>query len=231
MTQQGYHPGAYPPFAITVDIVVLSVSYGQLWVAMIERRHPPFQGRWALPGGFVDPDEDLETAATRELEEETGLRPGHLEQIGAYGAPDRDPRMRVVSVAYWAAMVDMTTLRAGSDASAIALEPVARASSQRLAFDHSMILADALNKVRQALETTTVATRFCPPEFTVTDLRGVHEAVWNTTLDPGNFHKRVTEMPGFVEPTGRRRSGGEGRPPELYRAGPAKRLVPPFPMP
>ena len=231
MTRQVYDPGAYPPFAVTVDIVVLSVSHRRLWVAVVERGSPPFQGLWSLPGGFVEPDEDLESAATRELAEETGLSPSQLEQVGAFGAPNRDPRMRVVSVAYWTAAADLTALRSGSDAKAASLAAVERGFTEQLAFDHSLILNDALDEVREALQTRPVATRFCRPEFTITELRGVYEAIWNTNLDPGNFHKKVTEMPGFVEPTSRLREGGRGRPPELYRAGPAQRLDPPLSRP
>lgn len=230
-----YDPSAYPSFAVTVDIVVFTVSDGELQVALIERGNPPFQGAWALPGGFVRPDEDLGTAAARELAEETGLdTPApHLEQFGAYGEPDRDPRMRVVTVGYWAIVPDLPTPQAGTDAAMAQLVVVdeALADPDRLAFDHHVILSDALERARRALETTTVATGFCPSQFTVAQLRGVYEAVWGTSLDPGNFQNKVTEIPGFLEPTGRHRQGGRGRPPELYRAGSATTIDPPMRRP
>lgn len=232
---QDYDPGAYPPFAVTVDIVVLTVQDDELLVALVERGGEPFEGAWALPGGFVKPNEDLDAAAERELVEETSLDSpvGHLEQFGAYGAPDRDPRMRVVTVGYWAIVPDLPEPKGGTDAAASHLVTVAEvlADPKKLAFDHHRILSDALERARDALEDTTVAVDFCGPEFTIGELRSVYEAVWGTTLDPGNFQKKVTEIEGFVVPTGERREGGRGRPPELYRAGPATRVDPPFRRP
>lgn len=235
MSSPDYNPKAYPPFAVTVDLVVFTVAGDRQWVVVVERGGEPFKGRWALPGGFVRPDEDLDAAASRELAEETGLDvpAGHIEQFGAYGAPDRDPRMRVVTAAYWAIVPDLPEPKGGSDAAAAMLVPVVEAASSpdRLAFDHHLILSDGLERARRALEATTVAVKFCPPEFTITQLRRVYEAVWDTTLDPGNFQNKVTEIPGFVVPTGERHRGGKGRPPELYRAGPATEIDPPFRRP
>ena len=230
-----YDPHAFPPFGVTVDVVVFTVAGGQLKVALIERGGPPFESARALPGGFVRPNEDLVSAAARELSEETGLDSpaSHLEQFGTYGSPDRDPRMRVVTVGYWAIVPDLPTPKAGTDAAAARLVPVAEAlsSPDRLAFDHHEILTDALARARRALETTTVATRFCPTEFTIADLRGVYMAVWGRSLDPGNFQNKVTDITGFVVPTGERREGSRGRPPELYRAGHAKTIEPPLRRP
>lgn len=226
---------AYPPFAVTVDVVVLTVLDRHLEVALIERGNDPFRGALALPGGFVEPNEDLAAAAVRELSEETGLvsPPDHLEQLAAYGDPGRDPRMRVVTVAYWAIVANPPDLRGGSDAAKARLMRVgdALAESAGLAFDHHKILGDALLRARVALEHTTIATRFCLPEFTVGDLRAVYEAVWGTNLDPGNFQKRVIETPAFVEPVGRLRRGSRGRPAKLYRAGPGQLIDPPLRRP
>ena len=155
----------------------------------------------ALPGGFVKPDENLDQAAARELAEETGLRPGsgHLEQLGSYGAPDRDPRMRVVSVAYWAISADLPVLRSGGDAVAAALTPVGKIERGRvrLAFDHERIVRDAVERTRSKLDYTALAAKFCPPEFTISQLRRVYEAVWNTRLDPSNFHRTVQRSGAF----------------------------------
>lgn len=225
-----YDPTAFPPVAVTVDLVVLTLRGGELNALLVERGADPFRGRLALPGGFVRPDEDLDTAAARELAEETGLRdvPGHLEQLRSYGDPDRDPRMRVVSVAYLALAPDLPEPAAGSDAADARWVPVARASDEALAFDHGRILADGLERARAKLEYSTLATAFCPPEFTVADLRAVYEAVWGTELDPRNFHRKMTSTPGLLVDTGRTRTEGRGRPAVVYRAGEARVLQPPF---
>ena len=228
----GYDSSRYPPFAVTVDLVVFTVVEGRLQVVLVERGGEPFAGRLALPGGFVRPDEDLLDAAVRELAEETAVNTptGHLEQFGAYGAPGRDPRMRVVTVGYWAIVPKLREPRGGSDAAAAYLVPVDEALAQpdRLAFDHHQILSDALERARRSLETTTVALDFCDPEFTISDLRKVYQAVWGTELDQGNFQNKVVQIPGFIVQTGRHRRGEKGRPPELYRRGDASEIDPPF---
>ncbi|MXY22931.1 MAG: NUDIX hydrolase [Acidobacteria bacterium] len=197
----GYDPRAYPPFAVTVDIAVFTIRDDALHVLLIERGQEPFKGALALPGGFVKPDEDLDEAAARELAEETGLRDGswHLEQLGSYGAPDRDPRMRVVTVAYWAICAGLPGLRAGTDAALALLVPVEEieVGNARLAFDHERIVRDAVERTRSKLEYTALAAKFCPPEFTIAQLRRVYEAVWNTHLDPGNFQRNVQESGAF----------------------------------
>ena len=225
-----YDPTAFPPVAVTVDLVVLTLRGGELHVLLVERGEEPFRGHLALPGGFVRPDETLDAAAVRELAEETGLRdvPGHLEQLRSYGDPARDPRMRVVSVAYLALAPDLPEPAAGTDAADARWVPVARASGSRLAFDHRAILADGVERARAKLEYTSLATAFCAPEFTVADLRAVYEAVWGAALDPRNFHRKVTSTPGLLVDTGRTRTEGRGRPATLYRAGDARTLQPPF---
>jgi 8-oxo-dGTP diphosphatase len=229
-----YDPRAFPPFAVTVDIVVFTIEDGLLKVALIERGEEPHKGSLALPGGFVRPDENLREAAVRELSEETGLEsPDHLEQFGAYGDPDRDPRMRIITVGYWAIVPDLPEPVGGTDAAAARKVPVADVLNDRdaLQFDHHQILSDALEHAKDALEDTTVATDFCEGEFAISDLRRVYEAVWGVELDQGNFQNKVLEIDGFVEPTGNRRTGGRGRPPELFRAGSADRIDPPFRRP
>jgi 8-oxo-dGTP diphosphatase len=149
-----YDPSAFPPFAVTVDIAVFTRVEGRLEVVLVERANDPFKGAWALPGGFVDPDEDLASAAARELREETGLDAGqaNLTQFGAYGDPDRDPRMRVVTVAYWAYAPRGVSPKGGSDAAAAELVDVSHvlADPTRLAFDHHLILSDAVAALRAA---------------------------------------------------------------------------------
>jgi 8-oxo-dGTP diphosphatase len=228
-----YDPGEFRPAAVTVDVATLTIRDGALHVLLVERGGPPFAGWRALPGGFVA-DETLDAAALRELAEETGLRPGegalervHLEQLCSYGDPGRDPRMRVFSVAYLAFAPSLPDPRAGGDAEAAFWVPVTEAGE--LAFDHAVILADALDRARSKLEYTPLATAFVGPEFTIAELRQVYTAVWGEELHAGNFHRKVLSVPGFVESTGATAArGGERGGPKarLYRAGDARLLHP-----
>ncbi|WP_371406569.1 NUDIX hydrolase [Kribbella sp. NBC_00662] len=220
----------FEPVGLATDLIILTVRDGRLQVLLIRRGIAPYQGRWALPGGFVRPDEDLETTARRELAEETGLSSEriHLEQVATYGAPDRDPRGRVVSVAYLALVPDLPAPVAGSDAASAQWVDVAEVDAGRLAFDHHQILADGVERARAKLEYSPLATAFCPPEFTISELRGVYEAVWGTPLDPRNFHRKVTKTADFVTPTGGTTTRDGGRPAQLFHRGTATTLHPPM---
>ncbi|GAA3756921.1 NUDIX hydrolase [Streptomyces tremellae] len=232
---EGYDPGAFEPFAVTVDLAVFTVREARLHVLLVRRGEQPYRDRWALPGGFLHPRESAEAAARRELAEETGLAPEgpyaplHLEQLRTYSDPDRDPRMRVVSVAY-AALVPgpLPEPRGGGDAAHARWTALAEARG--LAFDHDRILADAHDRVGAKLEYTGLATAFCPPEFTLGELQQVYETVWGVTLDRPNFRRKVLATPGLVTPAhdGTRRTGGRGKPAVLYRAGGAAVLHPPL---
>jgi 8-oxo-dGTP diphosphatase len=209
----------HPIFYVTVDIVVLTLRDDRLCALVVERGGEPFKGRWALPGGFVEPDEGLYDAARRELEEETGIGVGaaRLEQLASYGDPDRDPRGRVVSIAWMAVVPEGAEPRAGSDAAKAAWKPVKTLLRRgQLAFDHRTILADGVERARAKLEYTALATAFVEDEFTIADLRRVYEVVWGTRLDPGNFHRKVTRA-GFLEATGHNVQRGPGRPAAAYR--------------
>ncbi|WP_199516759.1 NUDIX hydrolase [Nucisporomicrobium flavum] len=230
---EGYDPAGFPAVAVTVDVVALTIRDGRLHVLLVERGAHPFAGWRALPGGFVR-DETLDAAALRELAEETGLRPGegaldrvHLEQLRSYGDPGRDPRMRVISVAYLAFAPSLPDPRPGSDAAGAFWVPVDEVAE--LAFDHAAVLADGLDRARAKLEYTPLATAFVGPEFTIAELRAVYAAVWGEELHAGNFHRKVLSVPGFVESTGETapRAGERGGPkPRLYRAGDARLLHP-----
>jgi 8-oxo-dGTP diphosphatase len=215
---------------VAADLVIMTVRDRTFQVLLIERGNPPFKGRLALPGGFVSHDETLDAAARRELKEETNLSGEDLplQQIGAYGDPGRDPRGRVLSVAYLAIAPNLPVPVAGSDASDANWWPVAPllAEPDRLAFDHDMILRDGIDKARQQLEYTTLATRFCGETFTIGELRDVYEVVWGTPLDPRNFNRKVTRAEGFLIPTDMKRASEPGRPAALYRRGPAEILHP-----
>ena len=197
----GYDPGAFPAFAVTADVAVFTMRGGALQVLLVERGVEPYRGAWALPGGFVRIDEDLDAAAARELAEETGIDPreAHLEQLGSYGGPGRDPRMRVVTVAYWAVCANLPAPVGGSDAAYADLAPVSKIERGgiALAFDHERILRDAVERLRSKLEYTTIGSKFCPPKFTISELRKVYETVWDTSLDPGNFQRKVRGNRGF----------------------------------
>jgi 8-oxo-dGTP diphosphatase len=247
-----YDPAAYRPVAVTVDVVTLTIRDGALHVLLVQRDAPPYAGQWALPGGFVKSwpgrggelvEEDLDEAALRELAEETGQRLGrvHLEQLATYGTPGRDPRMRVISVAYLVFAPELPEPTPGSDARAAEWVPVASlgltdgargqrpGSTRKLAFDHAQILADGLDRARSKLEYTPLATAFAGEEFTVSELRAIYETVWGQKLHAGNFHRKVLSVPGFVESTGQTTPAGgpRGGPrSRLYRRGDARLLHP-----
>jgi ADP-ribose pyrophosphatase YjhB (NUDIX family) len=225
-------PPSARPAAVTVDLVIFTMRRDELHVLLIERGNEPYRDLRALPGGYVRDAETLDQAARRELAEETGLDGWglHLEQLHTYGDPGRDPRGKVITVAYLALGPDMPIPVAGSDAQAADWVPVGQALDHTacLAFDHSAILRDALERARSQLEYTTVAAAFCQEPFTVADLRRVYEAVWGFPLDPSNFRRKVTRTQRFLEHTGERRVPEIGRPATLYRRGPARLLHPPL---
>jgi 8-oxo-dGTP diphosphatase len=221
-----YDPTQFPPFAVTVDVVILTMSESRLHVLLVRRGVAPFEGMWAIPGGFKRPDETLDEAAKRELAEETGVDVASLlTQFGAYGDPGRDPRMNVVTVAYVAVLRAVGDVVAGTDAAAAALIPVADVlnGAVELAFDHERIVRDAVERVRVDLELKGIATAFLGSTFTLAELRAVYEAVWGVQLDSANFRRSLLSESGWVIPTGRRARPGSagGRPAELYRAGEA----------
>ena len=220
----GYDPRQFPPFAVTVDIVILTMADSRLHVLLVRRGLAPFENMWAIPGGFKRPDETLDEAARRELAEETGVdAEGLLTQIGAYGDPGRDPRMNVVTVAYLAVLREVAGILAGTDAADAALVPISdiEKGGIKLAFDHARIVRDAVERVRVDLELRGIATAFVGPTFTLAELRAVYEAVWGVRLDGANFRRRVLSESGWVIPTGRRARPGSsgGKPAELFRAG------------
>ncbi|MDQ3672439.1 MAG: NUDIX hydrolase [Actinomycetota bacterium] len=220
----GYDPSQFPAFAVTVDVVILTMSEGTLRMLLVRRGEDPFAGMWAIPGGFKRPTETLDEAARRELVEETSVDvPSLLTQFGAYGDPERDPRMNVVTVAYLAVLRDVGAVAAGTDAVDAALIPVSEVLNGEvdLAFDHLQIVRDAIERVRVELEVSGVATAFVGTTFTLAELRAVYEAIWGVQLDAANFRRSIVADDGWVIPTGRRAKPGPagGRPAELFKAG------------
>jgi 8-oxo-dGTP diphosphatase len=222
-----------PKVSVAVDLAVLTIRQNRLQILLVERGEQPYLGRWALPGGFLEStDEDVDDAAVRELAEETSLDATtlHLEQLRTYGAAHRDPRTRVVTVCYLALVPDLPLPTAGGDARAARWQPVEDVIDHPdfLAFDHSTIVRDALERARGKLEYTSLGAAFCDVEFTMTELRQVYEIVWGEALDPGNFHRKISSVEGFLVPTGERTARNGGRPAALYRRGAMQILHPPF---
>jgi 8-oxo-dGTP diphosphatase len=200
---------------VTVDCVVFAVVDEALRVLLIRRGRAPFAGGWALPGGFIEMDEDLEAAARRELSEETGLRDLYLEQLYTFGDPGRDPRGRVVSVAYYA-LVDPAghQLEAASDADAV--EWFAVDALPELAFDHQVILETALERLRGKVRYAPLGFELLPSRFTLTQLQRLYEIILGRPLDKRNFRRKIHGM-GLLHDTGKTLAGVAHRAPRLYR--------------
>lgn len=225
-----------PAVLLAVDLVILTLRDSRLQVLLIERGVEPYRGAMALPGGFLShSEEDLLAAAHRELSEEAGLTAEllHLEELGVYGSPGRDPRGRVVSVAYLAIAPRLPEPTAGTDASDACWTPTdpVLSGETRLAFDHRQIIADGVDRARGKLEHSALATAFCGQTFTIADLQGVYEAVWGVRLDPRNFYRKVQSVEGFIVPAGPTRKADTGRPARLFRPGPRRTLHPPMTRP
>lgn len=200
-----YKPTSYARASLTVDLVILTILDAQLRVLLVKRKEHPFKGDWALPGGFVrvgetakEQGEDLDAAARRELHEETGLEPDrvYLEQLYTFGRAGRDPRMRVVTVAYYALVrPDLAPfVRAGGDVSDVDWVPVESLAKQHLAFDHREIVDTALHRIRGKLEYSNIAFDLVPATFTIPELRHVYAIVLDRPMDPGNFRRRFNGL-------------------------------------
>jgi 8-oxo-dGTP diphosphatase len=211
----GYLPEVVERPALSVDVVAYSLRENDLKVLLIRRGVPPYKGKWAIPGGFVRLNEGLDEAALRELEEETGVRDVYLEQLYTFGALKRDPRGRVVTVAYFALVPDDVQARAGDDAAEAAWHSMY--DLPELAFDHAEILKYALQRLRYKLEYTSVGFELLPNEFTLTDLQTAYEIVLGEKLDKRNFRRRILEAEILVETNRHREGEGQGRPARLYR--------------
>ena len=205
----------FPHPAVTVDVVIFTIRNDELKVLLIKRALDPFLGSWALPGGFVELDESLVEAAKRELKEETGVAAAYLEQLYTFGEPNRDPRERVISVAYYALMPsDALEIKAASDAEGVGWFSIDELP--KLAFDHSDILTMALTRLAAKFEYSTVAFQLMPEEFTMPELRHLYELISREEIDARNFSKRILAL-DVIEPTGKERREGAHRPAKLYR--------------
>jgi len=204
----------YPHPAVSTDIVIFTLHDRQLKVLLIQRANEPFRDHWGLPGGFVEIDEDLETAALRELREETGVTGVYLEQLYTFGKPDRDPRERVISVAYYALVpIDRIHIRAASDAKNAGW--FACKQLPELAFDHSRIIELARKRLAAKMDYSTIAMQFMPARFSLGELQTVYETIMDAPLDKRNFRKRMLAY-DCIEDTGESRRNGKHRPARLY---------------
>src|SRR4051794_16654283 len=209
------HTYQYPRAALTVDCVVFGFDEEELKVLLIERGLEPFKGRWALPGGFVRVDETLDAAARRELQEETGLTNVFLEQLYTVGTVDRDPRERVVSVAYYALVkLSEHAAKAATDAANARWFPVSK--TPKLAFDHGEILAMALARLQGKVRYQPIGFELLPAKFTLSQLQHLYEAVLNAKLDKRNFRKKVLGF-GLLVPLNETQMAGRHRPAQLFR--------------
>lgn len=205
----------YPHPAVTTDVVLFTLHEEALCVLLIERSNPPFQGMWALPGGFLGIEEDLEQCAMRELCEETGVEGIYLEQLYTFGAPGRDPRERIISVTYFAlTRSDTLQLKAASDAARVAWFPVTRLPE--LAFDHAAIIRLARQRLVAKLHYSTIAFQLLPVDFTLSQLQSVYEILLGESLDKRNFRKAVLAR-GILRETGKFARSGNHRPAKTYR--------------
>jgi 8-oxo-dGTP diphosphatase len=213
-----YDPSKYERPSVTVDVIMMTLREQDLQVLLVKRRSWPYEGMWAIPGGFVNIDESLEAAAKRELQEETGVQDVYLEQLYTFGDPGRDPRTRVITVVYFALLdAARVQVKAGDDAREVRWFSVYNLPP--LAFDHEKILQYALNRLRGKLDYTTIAFNLLPPQFTLRELQRVYEIILHRRLDKRNFRKKILST-GILEDTGTKKMEGTHRPARLYRFNP-----------
>lgn len=205
----------YPHPAVTTDVVAFTMIRDRLQVLLIQRARPPYQGAWALPGGFINPDETLTECARRELEEETGIAGVFMEQLHTFSDPDRDPRERVITTAYYALVPPSRQhVRGASDA--IEARWFDLEGLPPLAFDHADIVRTARARLVENLEDPAMIYRLVLDVFTLSDLQRVHEAILGIAIDKRNFRKKMLGQ-GLIEETGQMRQCGAHRPAMLYR--------------
>lgn len=209
-----YDPAAFPPLAVTVDLVLMTVHDGHLAVLLQRRSEGPHRGEWALPGGFVGAAESLDDAAQRILADKAGMTGGWLEQLYSFGDPGRDPRMRVVTIAYFALLPAHRLRDALAGRADLMLAPLDALPG--LAFDHRSIVDHAAARLRGKLDYAPIAFALLPSRFTLRALQQVHEAILGTPLNKPAFRRRMLDK-GWIEGTGEREEGGAFRPAELYR--------------
>jgi len=210
---KGYDVKKYERPSVTVDVIIFTIRKNDLKVLLVKRGVEPFKGSWAIPGGFVRMNESLDDAAIRELKEETGVEDVYLEQLYSFGSPDRDPRTRVITVAYFA-LVPSKKLRLKATTDAIDVNWFSMYVLPELAFDHREILEYALKRLRYKLEYTNAVASLLPDRFTLTELQRAYEILLDRKLDKRNFRKKILSLGMLKETGGEKR--GRFRPAKLY---------------
>lgn len=209
-----YDSNIYPKPSVTVDIIICTITHDMVRVLLIKRKHPPFRDCWAIPGGFVEiaKEETLEQAAARELQEETGLKNVYIEQLKTYGDPKRDPRTRVITVAYYALIPEhrMNKIKAGDDAKEAEWFPL-RWLPENLAFDHKKILTDALQRLQGKIMYAPIAFEFIPKLFIWSELQAIYETVLGHNLWDPNFRRKMNSLYNIVQVNDTKKTG-IGRP-------------------
>jgi|SRR3989344_4835760 len=212
--EKNYDASKFEKPSVTVDIIIFTVKNEDLKVLLVKRNVPPFENFWALPGGFVKMTESLEEAAKRELVEETGVKDVYLEQLYTFGNPKRDPRTRVITVAYFALVSwENLKLKASTDVSDV--QWFSAFDVPKLAFDHKEILEYAMKRLRWKLEYTTIGFKLLPGKFTLTQLQKVYEIIFHKNLDKRNFRKKILSL-GLIESTKETTEKVSHRPAKLY---------------
>lgn len=212
---EDYNPANYERPSVTVDVVIFALVGDDLQVLLVKRQEAPFKGMWAVPGSFVQMSESLEDAATRALRDETGVQDVYMEQLFTFGEPDRDPRTRVITIAYFA-LVPYADVELEDVANTAVTGWYSVFSLPKLAFDHTNILEYALQRLRYKLEYTSVGFQLLPDEFTLTELQKAYEIILKEQLDKRNFRRKILSAE-ILEETGNKKQDGEGRPAKLYR--------------
>lgn len=200
--------------SVTVDIVIFTIKDDGLKVLLIKRKSPPYKDKWAIPGGFIHVRETLDEAALRELKEETGVGDVYLEQLSTFGNPDRDPRKRVITVAYYSLVsADKLSPKAGSDAEDV--NWFSLKDLPELGFDHDQIIQCSIERLRSRLNNLNLGFKFLPDEFTLSELQRVYEIILDKQLDKRNFRKRILSL-NILQETNKTKMEGYHRPAKLY---------------
>ncbi len=201
--------------SVTVDILIFTIQDGTLKIVLVKRGVEPFKNTWAIPGGFVHLDESLEDAARRELQEEAGLKNVYLEQLYTFGDPKRDPRERVITVAYFALIPsENINLKAATDVVDAQWFPIGELP--KLAFDHNQIIKYALERLENKIEYSNIAQALLPKKFRLSKLQKIYEIILGKKLDKRNFLKKILSL-NLLESTGEKELEGAHRPAMLYK--------------